>query len=145
MWTDYRGHAVIPGLPAYTTSHLEVQTQSLPKRVDLKNGTKILAVGRGSFNTVDFQVVNVRRVLLEVRDEQGAPLPQGSAVFGPDNTYLTNVVGEGLIFLNHMDDGQILSVSPPGSARACLLHLNLESQSTEDKLYETASAICRAQ
>ncbi|MCZ7253273.1 hypothetical protein NK293_23855, partial [Salmonella enterica] len=85
-------HAVIPGLPAYTTSHLEVQTQSLPKRVDLKNGTKILAVGRGSFNTVDFQVVNVRRVLLEVRDEQGTPLPQGSAVFGPDNTYLTNVV-----------------------------------------------------
>ena len=145
VWTDYRGHAVIPGLPAYTTSHLEVQTQSLPKRVDLKNGTKILAVGRGSFNTVDFQVVNVRRVLLEVRDEQGTPLPQGSAVFGPDNTYLTNVVGEGLIFLNNMDDGQILSVSPPGSARACLLHLNLESQSPEDKLYETASAICRAQ
>ena len=66
-------------------------------------------------------------------------------MFGPDNTYLTNVVGEGLIFLNNMDDGQILSVSPPGSARACLLHLNLESQSPEDKLYETASAICRAQ
>ncbi|CRM79463.1 fimbria/pilus outer membrane usher protein [Pseudomonas sp. 58 R 3] len=145
VWTDYRGHAVIPGLPAYTTSRLEVQTQSLPKRVDLKNGTKILAAGRGSFNTVDFQVVNVRRVLLEVRDDQGAPLPQGSAVFGPDNTYLTNVVGEGLIFLNNMDDGQILSVSPPGSTRACLLHLNLESQPQEDKLYETASAVCRAQ
>ncbi|TKJ62977.1 outer membrane usher protein [Pseudomonas sp. CFBP13506] len=145
VWTDYRGHAVIPGLPAYTTSHLEVQTQSLPKRVDLKNGTKILAVGRGSFNTVDFPVVNVRRVLLEVQNEHGRPLPQGASVLGPDNRFLTSVVGDGLIFLNDMDDGQTLSVSLPNASRPCVLQLNLASQPQKDTLYETASAVCRAQ
>lgn len=143
VWTDYRGHAVIAGLPAYTSSRIEVQTQSLPKRVDLKNGTKVLAAGRGSFNTVDFDVVKVRRVLLEAQDEQGRPLPQGASVFSRDNTFLTSVVGEGMIFLNNLSEQQTLHVSLPDSS-ICLLHLNPEQEINDDKLYETAGAVCVA-
>lgn len=145
VWTDYSGQAVIANLPAYSNSHLEVQTQSLPKRVDLKNGTKILAAGRGSFSTVDFQVVKVRRLLLEARDEQGRFLPQGASVFGPDKAFLTSVAADGMVFLNNIDERQVLSVSLPDSIKPCLLQLNLEPQSNDDKLYETASAVCREQ
>jgi outer membrane usher protein FimD/PapC len=144
VWTDYRGHAVIPGLPAYSTSHLEVQTQSLPKRVDLKNGTQTLAAARGSFNSVEFKVVSARRVLLTAHDPQGRALPQGAAVFGQDKAFLTNVVGDGLIFLNDSQPQQTLSVELPGSTKPCLLQLNLEPEPSNDKLYETASATCRA-
>ncbi|SDV09757.1 Outer membrane usher protein FimD/PapC [Pseudomonas mucidolens] len=144
VWTDYRGYAVIPGLPAYSNSHIEVQTQSLPRRADLKNGTKILAAGRGSFNTVGFNVVSVRRVLLEAHDERGRPLPQGAAVFGEDKAFLTSVVGDGLIFLNNSDQQRNLSVALPDSTTPCLLQFNLEPEPAHEKLYETASAICRA-
>jgi len=144
VWTDYRGFAVIPGLPAYSNSHLEVQTQSLPKRVDLKNGTQTLAAARGSFNTVEFKVISARRVLLTARDASGRALPQGAPVFGEDKAFLTSVVGEGLIFLNDSQPQQTLRVEMPGSTKPCLLQLNLEPEPSNEKLYETASATCRA-
>jgi outer membrane usher protein FimD/PapC len=142
VWTDYRGQAVIASLPAYHISNVEVQTQSLPRRIDLKNGTKVVAAGRGSFNTIDFEVVKVRRLLLEVRDVQGQPLPQGASVFDSNNAFLTSVVGEGMVFLNSPDESRALSISLPDSTN-CLLQLNLEPESNDDKFYETASAVCR--
>ncbi|KAF1029074.1 MAG: Outer membrane usher protein YraJ [Pseudomonas sp.] len=143
VWTDYRGYAVIAGLPAYTSSLVEVQTQSLPKRVDLKNGSKVLTAGRGSFSTVDFEVVKVRRLLLSVEDEQGRPLPQGAPVFGKGNAFVTSVAGEGMVFLNNVSGRQTLQVALPDSS-TCLLHLNPEPESHDDTLYETARAVCRA-
>ncbi|MGU3306350.1 fimbria/pilus outer membrane usher protein [Pseudomonas sp. M5A4_2d] len=141
VWTDYRGQAVIAGLPAYTNSRVEVQTQSLPKRVDLKNGTQMLTAGRGSFNAVNFDVVKVRRVLLTANDQHGRPLPQGASVFGKGDRFLTNVVGEGMIFLNDVEEAQSLRVSLPDSS-TCLLRIDLETQPDNDKFYETTSAVC---
>ena len=142
VWTDFSGQAVIAGLPAYTNSRVEVQTQSLPKRVDLKNGTQVLAAARGSFNTVDFDVVTVRRMLLTASDQQGRPLPQGASVFGKDNRFLTSVVGEGMIFLNDVTESRSLRVSLPDSS-TCLLHIDTEAKPDNDKFYEAASAVCR--
>ncbi|WP_426127160.1 fimbria/pilus outer membrane usher protein [Pseudomonas sp. DWP1b1] len=141
VWTDFSGQAVLPGLQAYGDNHVQVQTQSLPKRVDLKNGTKVLAAGRGSVNILDFDVVKVRRLLLEAQDEQGRPLPQGAAVFGEGNNFVTSVVGEGMIFLNNIDGPQTLRVSLPDS-KSCLLQVNPEQEPDDDKLYETAPVVC---
>lgn len=141
VWTDFSGQAVLPALPAYTNSRIEVQTQSLPKRVDLKNGTQVLAAGRGSFNNVAFDVVKVRRVLISASDAQGRPLPQGAAVFDKDNRFLTSVVGEGMIFLNDANDAPNLRVSLSDSS-SCLLNLAPETQADNDKFYETTSAVC---
>ncbi|MBV4453344.1 MULTISPECIES: fimbria/pilus outer membrane usher protein [Pseudomonas] len=143
VWTDFSGQAVIPGLQAYGNNHVQVQTQSLPRRVDLKNGTKVLAAGRGSVNILDFDVVKVRRLLLEAQDEQGRPLPQGAAVFGDSNNFVTSVVGDGMIFLSNIDGPQTLRVSLPDSA-SCLLHINPEQEPDDDQLYETAPVVCRA-
>jgi outer membrane usher protein FimD/PapC len=141
VWTDYRGQAVIAGLPAYTNSRVEVQTQSLPKRVDLKNGTQMLTAGRGSFNAVNFDVVNVRRMLLTAHDQHGRPLPQGATVFGKGDRFLTSVVGDGMIFLNDVDEAQSLRVSLPDSS-SCVLRIDLETQPDNDKFYATTSAVC---
>ncbi|KTC64030.1 hypothetical protein AO262_16360 [Pseudomonas fluorescens ABAC62] len=141
VWTDFSGQAVIPGLPAYTNSRIEVQTQSLPKRVDLKNGTQVLAAGRGSVNSVAFDVVTVRRVLLSATDQQGRPLPQGASVFDSDKRFLTSVVGEGLIFLNDVNNAQSLRVSLPDSS-FCRLDLAAGTPPDNDMFYETTSAVC---
>ncbi|WP_124408477.1 fimbria/pilus outer membrane usher protein [Pseudomonas sp. R4-39-08] len=141
VWTDFTGQAVLPNLPAYTNSHIEVQTQSLPKRVDLKNGTRVLAAGRGSVNTVAFDVVKVRRMLVNASDDQGRPLPQGAAVFGKGDRFLTSVVGEGMIFLNDVNEVQDLRVSLPDSA-SCLLNISPGSQPDNDKFFDTTAAVC---
>lgn len=141
VWTDFTGQAVLPGLPAYANSHIEVQTRSLPKRVDLKNGTRVLSAGRGSVNTVTFDVVKVRRMLINASDHQGRPLPQGAAVFGKGDRFLTSVVGEGMIFLNDANDMQDLRVSLPDSA-SCLLNISPEGQPDHDTFYETTAAVC---
>lgn len=141
VWTDFSGQAVIPGLPAYTDSRIEVQTQSLPKRVDLKNGTQVLAAGRGSVNTVAFDVVSVRRVLLTATDEQGQALPQGAAVFDKNKRFLTSVVGDGMIFLNDVNDSLDLRVALPDSS-SCRLNVVPEAEADNDKFYETTSAVC---
>ncbi|WP_238704613.1 fimbria/pilus outer membrane usher protein [Pseudomonas nabeulensis] len=141
VWTDFTGQAVIASLPAYTNSRVEVNTQSLPRRVDLKNGTQVLAAGRGSFNAVAFDVVTVRRVLLTASDQQGRPLPQGASVFGKDDRFLTSVVGEGMIFLNDVTESQHLRVSLP-DASTCLLSLDAGTQTDNDKFYQTTSAVC---
>lgn len=141
VWTDFSGQAVIPGLPAYTDSRIEVQTQSLPKRVDLKNGTHTLAAARGSVNSVAFDVVKVRRVLVTGTDEQGRPLPQGASVFDKNNRFLTSVVGDGMIFLNDMNDSQALRVSLSDSS-TCQLRLTPGTQPDNDTFYETTSAVC---
>ncbi len=143
VWTDFTGQAVIAGLPAYTHSRVEVQTRSLPKRVDLKNGTQVLTAGRGSVSTVDFEVVKVRRVLVQAQDNQGKPLTQGSPVFGKDNRFLTSVVGDGMIYLSDVQGPQSLRVTLP-NASTCVLRLETDSKPDDEKLYETTTAVCHA-
>lgn len=142
VWTDSQGRAVIASLPAYNNSRVEVDTRSLPKRVDIQNGTKVLSAGRGSFNAVDFSVLNVRRLLLQARDESGAALPQGVSVLTANDDFLTSVAGEGLIFLSDINEQQALKVALSGS-RTCQLQFELMENNDEDLPYETASAVCR--
>jgi outer membrane usher protein FimD/PapC len=79
--------------------------------------------------------------LLEAQDERGRPLPQGAAVFGQDNTFVTSVVGDGMIFLSNIDGPQTLKVSLPDS-QSCVLQVNPEQEPDDDKLYETAPVVC---
>lgn len=142
VWTDPWGNAVIASLPAYQASQLELEGKSLPRQVDIKNGTKVLEAGRGSFNKVDFDVIKVRRVLLRAVDVDGKPLPQGGAVLGTDNALLTTVVGGGMIFLSNVDAPQTLKVSS-SNATTCALQLDLPEQTYNGQFYETVAATCR--
>jgi outer membrane usher protein FimD/PapC len=79
--------------------------------------------------------------LLEAQDEEGRPLPQGAAVFGEDNNFVTSVVGEGMVFLSNIDGPQTLTVSLP-DAKSCRLQVNPEQEPDDDTLYETAPVVC---
>lgn len=55
-WTDAWGHAVIPGLPAYSESSIEINTASLPRNANLPNGIQSVKPARGSVQMVDFDL-----------------------------------------------------------------------------------------
>jgi outer membrane usher protein FimD/PapC len=80
-------------------------------------------------------------MLLTAHDQHGRPLPQGATVFGKGDRFLTSVVGDGMIFLNDVDEAQSLRVSLPDSS-SCVLRIDLETQPDNDKFYATTSAVC---
>ncbi|MGN7744344.1 fimbrial biogenesis usher protein [Pseudomonas sp. 22526] len=143
VWTDYKGKAVVPQLNAYRESRVEVQTKSLPKRVDLQNGFQTVGAGRGSVNHLDFKVIKVQRILINATDAAGQPLPKGSSVLDGKNHFLTTVLDKGTIFLSGSDPTQVLKVALPDE-KSCLLKIDLPKETDYDAFYDVAPAVCHA-
>jgi outer membrane usher protein FimD/PapC len=143
VWTDGDGRAVIPGLSAYSQSRVQVMTRTLPRRVDLINGFKEVQAGRGSFNTLDFEVISVRRVLLQIVDGQGLPISRGASVLTEQGQLLGSVVEGGKAFLSDVQGAQTLHVQLANNRR-CELQLEPPLDTHSDRLYEAMEGVCHA-
>jgi outer membrane usher protein FimD/PapC len=143
VWTDYKGKAVAPMLSAYKESRIEVQTNSLPRRVDLQNGFQTVGAGRGSVNHMVFKVIKAQRVLVTATDAAGRPLPKGASVLDGKNNFLTTVLDKGTIFLSDSDPTQVLKVSLADET-SCSLTIDFPEETDDDAFYDTAPAVCRA-
>jgi len=142
VWTDHRGRAVVPVLPAYERSRVEVLTKSLPRNADLNNGIEFLDAGRGSVNFVDFGIVKTRRVLLRVTMPDGTPLPASLPVLDHKNEYVTTSVGDGVVFLNHAAASE-LQVKL-GDGGVCRLQYELPTKTDASRPFDSASATCQS-
>ncbi|PMY65226.1 MULTISPECIES: fimbrial biogenesis usher protein [Pseudomonas] len=143
VWTDYKGKAVVPQLSAYRDSRVEVQTKSLPKRIDLQNGFQRIGAGRGSVSHLDFKVIKVQRILINASDTAGQPLPKGSSVLDDKNHFLTTVLDKGVIFLSDLAPTEVLRVSLTDE-KSCLLKIDFPKETDYDAFYDVAPAVCHA-
>lgn len=144
VWTDRSGMAVIPQLGAYQSSRIEVDTKTLPRNVDIKNGFMTVDAGRGSVNDVQFDIVKTRRVLVTVKDDEGRELEKGSAVLATDHTYITTVVDGGQIFLPNAQRNESLKVAMP-DGNQCNLTVILPVKADTSAYYERITASCKIQ
>ncbi len=141
VWTDARGYAVLPSLNAWQTSRVEVNTETLPKNMEIGNGTRMLSQGRGSVSKVKFSAITQRRVLLSVTTADGKKLPKNLAITDEQGNYLTTSVDEGVVFLNNVTSKQMLVAQrEPGS---CRISLVLPEQAESGVFYETAKGVCQ--
>ena len=140
-WTDPKGQAVIASLPAYSPGRVEVVTRTLPRQIDIQNGFKQVQAGRGSFNTIDFEVVQVRRLLLQILDEQGLPISRGASVLTKNGKFLGSVVEAGKVFLSDIQGEETLMVKM-ADLRECELQLAVSPLPDGESLYETAQRVC---
>ncbi|CAM3358302.1 hypothetical protein DA482_04350 [Pseudomonas fluorescens] len=143
VWTDKSGQAVVPQLSAYRESRIEVQTKSLPKRVDLQNGFQAVGAGRGSVNHMAFKVIKAQRILITATDSAGEPLPKGSSVLDGKNNFLTTVLDKGTIFLSDLGPDQVLKVALPDDKR-CVLKIDFPKETDNEAFYDVAPAVCHA-
>lgn len=141
VWTDGDGQAVAPYMPVYTPARLELSTRSLPRNVDIRNGLKVVGMGRGAVADVTFDVVHTRRVLLRLADEAGKPLPNGSSVFDPAGQWISSVTGDGEVFLDAQKLEGPLRVQVSKQI-ACSATITLPKWAPADSYYENADAIC---
>ncbi|MGS0742725.1 fimbria/pilus outer membrane usher protein [Glaciimonas sp. GG7] len=142
VWTDIWGRAVVPQLSPYAKTRLEVATKSLPRNVDIKNGFKSLEVGRGSVHYVDFDIEQVRRVLITATDSAGLPLPKGALVVDSQNQFLTSVIDGGTVFLSNSQLADEIRVHLP-DGRQCSLEFTLSKKHDMDAYFERVDGYCK--
>lgn len=141
-WTDSDGHAVLPSLSGFRRSRIQVDTRSLAKNIDIANAFQETDAARGSVNYVNFDVVRTRRVLVDVKDGQGKPLPRGASVFNEAGDFVTVVGEKGSLFIPDAGNGGTLEVQSSGRT-LCSFFIALPETAAANELYETTSAQCR--
>ncbi|WP_211445222.1 fimbria/pilus outer membrane usher protein [Collimonas humicola] len=142
VWTDAAGYAIAPAMPAYADGRLELISKSLPKNADIKNGLYVLGMGRGAVGKVDFDVIQTRRVLLKLRDQQGQPLTKSNAVFNQQDQWISSVGNHGDVFLSWQQVQGPLKVTN-GQGQSCIVNVILPEQVPKNAFYENAEAVCR--
>lgn len=142
VWTDFWGQAVVPSLPAYQSSHVELNTETLPKNADVSNGLQSVKVGRGAVTQLNYQLLKERRALLNVTLPDGSPLPKDSLIVDSDQQYITSSVDNGVVFINNIPASGTLFVAAENGHEACRLMYPLNEQPDLEKYYETLAATC---
>ncbi|PCE27071.1 hypothetical protein BWP39_09805 [Paraburkholderia acidicola] len=142
-WTDHWGHAVIPGLPAYSESSVEINTTSLPRNANLPNGIQSVKPARGSVQVVDFNLRQVQRYLLSaVSEADQRPLDERLAVMDGHGNLVTLVGKHGQIFLDNTYAAPLQVALKDGNT--CFLTFQPTGQPDPDLPYQDAQAVCRA-
>lgn len=140
VWSDFSGQAVIPSLNAWRDSRVEVNTETLPKNMDIANGVKRVNQGRGSVGRLSFTAITQRRVLLSVLMADGKKLPKGIAITDSKGGYLTTTVDDGVVFLNDARPRQTLIAELEQGI--CSIMLALPEEAEVNVFYETAKGTC---
>ncbi|MCU6669791.1 fimbrial biogenesis usher protein [Enterobacteriaceae bacterium H4N4] len=142
-WTDFSGQAVIPAVDAWKNSRVEISTETLPKNMDIGNGTRMLKQGKGSVGRVHFGVLTQRRVLLNVTLSNGQALPKGVAITDTAGNYLTTSVDDGVIFLNDVEGQKtLIAMLEKGTCRLTL-SLPEVADVAAASFYESAKGVCQ--
>lgn len=143
VWTDHWGQAVVPSLPAYKAARVEMNTDTLPKNIDVNNGISVMAAGHGSVNNVNFSVLNVRRVMLNVTMANGKLLPKNAALLDDEGNYVTTAVDDGLVYLNDAEQIKALYVANDEGQRQCRINYQLAEKRNAGELYEQTKGVCQ--
>jgi outer membrane usher protein FimD/PapC len=141
VWTDRWGQAIVPTLPPYRNALVQIDTETLPRNVDVSNGSKRIKQGRGSVGNVNFKVLEQRRAMLYVTLPDGSKLPRGIAVEDNQGKYLTTVVDDGIVFINNILPRQVLVARLENGV--CRIETSLPENSDPNTFYDTANGVCK--
>lgn len=99
-----------------------MNTETLPKNIDVNNGISMAAAGHGAVSNISFSVLNVRRAMLNVTMSDGRPVPKNGTLVDGEGNYVTTVVDDGLVFLNDVDSIKSLILVNEDGQRQCEIH-----------------------
>ncbi len=108
VWTDKWGQAIIPALSPFRESTIEINTESLPGNLDVRNGRTAIKASHGAVAKWEFATLSQRRVLLTITRKDGSPLPEGISIVNDKGEYVTSAPEDGVIFLNDIAASQQL-------------------------------------
>ncbi|MCG1053601.1 fimbria/pilus outer membrane usher protein [Mycetohabitans sp. B5] len=139
--TDSRGQAILPSLPAYATSPVQIATRTLPRSADVDNGYRTLQPARGSVQKVRFNVTTVHRMLLDITTDDGIALQRGSLILDSAGHVVATVLDEQRIFMSRATSDAALIVKL-ANGRRCQLVYTLSDTLDPSRTFERAPARC---
>lgn len=139
VWTDKWGQAVIPSLSPFRESTIEVNTESLPGNLDVRNGRTAIKASHGAVAKWEFATLSQRRVLLAISRPDGTPLPEGVSIVDEAGEYVTTAPEDGVIFLNDISANQQL-YAKLDKGRCKLTYTLPEAE--PNKFYEEVTGKC---
>ncbi|NWA39773.1 fimbrial biogenesis usher protein [Pseudomonas reactans] len=145
VWTDKWGQAVVPSLSPYKNSNVMVNTETLPKNVDVNNGMKSLSAGHGSVSKLHFGVLTVRRVMLKLTMPDGKLVQKGAVIFDRNNQYVTTAVEDGVVFVTDVANAGDLFALTDDAGHKCKLKFSLSDTPDLNEFYENVGATCLAE
>jgi len=143
VWTDRWGQAVVPEMTEWRKSRIEVNANTLPKSMDLANGIKNVSAAHAAFKELDFEVLNTRRVMLEVKQADGSWLPKGTSIVDRKNNYLVSTVDSGRVFVSDMSDTPELFAVDDNMHRLCRITYTLSDHQDKEAFYEMVKGVCQ--
>ncbi len=141
VWTDAAGRAVAASLRPFGTSAIEVNTRSLPRNLDLVNGSESVNAARGFAGQVQFQLHQTRRLLLSVTDANGDALATGAPVVDDDGQFIGLVQEGSAVLVPNALTQSVLWVQT-SDQQQCKLEYDLPARADPDAYYESLSASC---
>ena len=133
----------MPGLTEWRKSRIEVNANTLPQNMDLANGTKLLVPAHATVSDLDFNVLNTRRVMLKIKQQDGSWLPKGTSVVDEKGNYLVSAVDSGRVFISNIDETPTLYSVDDNMNRICKITYTLSNVQNKEAFYETAEGICQ--
>lgn len=143
VWTDYWGQAVVPSLKAYHNTRIEMNTNSLPDNVDVDNGFAQIAAGRGAVSNVNFQMIDVRKSMMNITMADGSILKKGSSIVDKKGNYIATVVDDGLIYIENLEDNSVMFVVDDDGKQKCQINYKLPDNQDSRLGYEKIKGVCK--
>ncbi|ULU27130.1 fimbria/pilus outer membrane usher protein [Dyella terrae] len=127
--TSSGGHLLIPDLLSYNANHLAIDTLNLP--VDAEVETDHLdVVPRGRSGVLArFPVSRYQGAVVVLQDEQGRPLPVGTAITLQGDTATYTLGYDGQVFFPHLQPGGNVISAKVGDI-LCMAHIEFSTKNT---------------
>lgn len=140
--TNKRGYALVPTLRPYRFNQIALNTEELGPEVEIENGTMQVVPRRGAVVKASFAARSVNRLILNVRNASGQPLPFGAQVADNDGKAMGVVGQAGQLLLATSLEPQTFTASW-GSAESERCSMSIEpARMTLDKGYRIQELTC---
>ncbi|MFK8257847.1 fimbria/pilus outer membrane usher protein [Erwinia sp. AnSW2-5] len=141
-WTDFTGRAIAPTLSPWRNNSIDINTESLPKKIDVANGHQSATLARGTVKTLGYAIITTNRLLLELSLANGELLPRGSRIWDEHKNFLAAVIDDGVVFLSSAPKKATLFADIAGMDKRCSFSYDTTDQESENVLYEKVTTKC---
>ncbi|WP_207001656.1 fimbria/pilus outer membrane usher protein [Trinickia mobilis] len=141
--TDSRGFAIVPSATPYRANRVALRTEDLDRQAAVKAATVDVVPRRGAVVLAPFEIAK-GRLLLNIRNESGEPMPFGARIFDADRHEVGMVGPDGQGFVTGAGDAATLTVRWGKQMReACQLSFDMTSLAEASDLPEL-DVVCGA-
>ena len=124
--TDSHGNAVLANLSPYRVNRLAVRTEDLGDSIEIKNAALDVVPTRGAVVLAKFETSIGLRIMLNLSDKGGRPLPFGAKVDNEQGQEMGIVGSEGQTFITGAKESGVLNVKwGQGAAEQCSVKYQL--------------------